>query len=150
MKVAKKVAIALNLQEPMPEVFKSLKDYDFLKDTDVHVIYSFMTTTYAFGLGETALIFPMENDRKKIEESVVAMLKDISGSLFPKGFTSRLSAHCLFSDNTKAKFCEFVEKEHIDTVVVAAREKKGLFDSSFTHYLTKHTRANVLILKHLV
>lgn len=147
MKPAKKIAIALNLQEPLPEAYNDLKAYEFIRGCDVHVIYSFMTTTYAFGLGETALVFPMESDRKKLEESVTGMLQDISRSMFPKDFCGRLSAHCLFSDEPRAKFCEFIEKENIDMVIVAAREKKGLFDSSFTHYLTKHTHANVLILK---
>lgn len=147
MKTIKKIIIALDLQDQLPEVYKTLKEYEFIRGADVHVVYSFMTTTYAFGLGETALIFPIESDRKKLEESVVGMLTDISRSLFPKDFCANLSAHCLFSDRPKEKFCEFVEKEKIDMIIVATREKKGVFDSSFTHYLTKHTHSNVLILK---
>lgn len=147
MKTFRKVAIALDLRDPLPEVYQNLKHYDFLRGSDVHLIYSFMTTTYAFGLGESALIFPMESDRKKLEESVVGMLSDIAKSLFPKDFCGHLSAHCLFSDSPKEKFCEFVEKEKIDMIIVATREKKGLFDSSFSHYLTKHTHSNILILK---
>lgn len=150
MKTVRKAAVAIDLAEPLPEVYKSLKSFEFLRGADVHFVFSFMTTSYAIGIGETSLIFPMADDRTKIEESVVAMMKDLAGTLFPKDFCGRLSAHCLFSDDPKRKFCDFLDAEKIDMVIVAAREKKGIFDSSFTNYVSKHSRANMLVLKHIV
>jgi hypothetical protein len=148
MKIARKVAVALDLSEPLPEVYKSLKYFEFLKNTDLHFVFSYMTTSYAVGIGDTSIIYPMEDDRAKIQESAVAMMKDLATNLLPKDFFSRVSAHCLFSDDPKRKFCSFLEDQNIDMVIVAARAKKGIFDSSFTNYVSKHSLCNMLVLKH--
>lgn len=147
MKFANKVAVGVNLAVDAKDEFVSLKELSFLNDCEIHFVHAFQTTTYSFGLGDSALIYPMQDDRKKLEESVVASLKNISSKLFDKDFLGKIHCHCLFSDNPKGAFSEFVQNKHIDLVVVSAREKRGLFESSFSQYVQRHTRANVLVLK---
>jgi nucleotide-binding universal stress UspA family protein len=147
MKFARKVAVAINLNHPLPQVLTTLKNLDYLEQCEVHLVHAFLTTTYAVAMGEAALIYPIEDDRKKIEEKVLSELEAISKTILPTAFKGKIIVHCLFSDNPKRRFCQFVDEEHIDLVVVAQREKKGLFESSFSHFINKHTHANMIILK---
>lgn len=147
MKFVHKVAIAVNLSVDTKEEFISLKEMSSLNDCEIHFVNVFRTTTYSFGLADSALIYPVVDDRKKLEESVLSTLRKISGKVFNEDFHGKIYYHSLFSDNPKVAFSEFVENKHIDLVVVSARQKRGLFDSSFSQYIQKHTKANMLILK---
>lgn len=148
MKFARRVAVAVNLNQPLPEVFKTLKNLEFLGNCEIHVIYSYLTISYLVGLGETALVYPLEADRKKVEESVNATLQDYSQKIFPAPFGGKIITRCLFSDDPKRAFCDYIKEENVDLVIVATREKKGLFESSFTQFVNKHTNANMIVLKH--
>lgn len=147
MKFANKVAVGVNLGIDAKDEFVALKELSFLNDSEIHFVNAFQTTTYSFGLGDSALIYPMQDDRKKLEESIVASLKKISSKLFGEDFRGKIHCHCLFSDNPKGAFAEFVQNKHIDLVVVSAREKRGFFESSFSQYVQRHTKANLLVLK---
>lgn len=147
MKFAHKVAVGVNLSVDAKNEFESLKQLTFLNDCEIHFVNAFQTTTYSFGLSDSALIYPMQDDRKKLEESIVSSLKKISENIFNENFQGKIYCHCLFSDNPKAAFSEFVHDKHIDLVVLSAREKRGLFESSFSQYVQRHTKANMLILK---
>ena len=148
MPFARKIAIAINLIEPQSEILKSLRTLDFLKASEVHFVNVYLTTTYAIGLGESSIVYPVETDRNKIQESSVEALKKLAPTLMPDHFEGKMVVDCLFSDSPKRKFCSYVEEKKIDTVILAAREERGLFESSFTQYVTKHTHANIIILKH--
>lgn len=150
MRFARKVAVAVNLNHEIPDVFKTLKDLEFLNQCEIHLVHSFFTINYLVGLGEAALAYPLEADRIKIQESVMATLDNHARKIFPSDFKGKVITHCLFSDDPKRKFCDYVKAEHIDLVIVAAREKKGFFDSSFTYYVQKHTPANMIVLKQKV
>lgn len=148
MKFTKKVAVAINLSSDVEKEFASLRELDFLKDCEVHLINFFLTTTYSYGLSDGALIYPTIDDRKLLEESIVSTLKKKAEAIFPADFTGKVLCHCFFSDSPKKAFSEYIEKEHFDMIIVSSRLKRGLFESSFTQYVSQHTKANLMILKH--
>lgn len=148
MSFAKKVAIAISLNEPLEPILESIRSLDFIKNSEVYFLNVSLTTTYAIGLGESSIIYPLEDDQKKIREQTIKKLNEMVKDILPLDFKGKVIAECLFSDNPKRKFCEYVDEKNIDTVIVAAREKRGLFESSFTQFIAKHTRANIVILKH--
>ena len=150
MSFAKKVAVAINLNEPLKEILSGLRNLEFLTKSEVHFVNVYLTTTYAIGLGESSIVYPISSDQKKIQESTVAALKTMAPGLLPTKFEGKIVTDSLFSDDPKRKFCEYIEENHIDTVIVAAREKRGFFESSFTQFVNKHTHANMIILKHRV
>ncbi len=150
MSFAKKVVVAVNLNDPMKDILSGLKDLDFLNKSEVHFVNVYLTTTYAIGLGESSIVYPILSDQQKIQESTVAALKKMAPGLLSSKFEGKIVTDCLFSDDPKRKFCHYVEEKHIDTVIVAAREKRGFFESSFTSFVNKHTRANMIVLKHKV
>jgi hypothetical protein len=150
MSFAKRVAVAINLNEPMKDILSGLRELEFLNKSEVHFVNVYLTTTYAVGLGEGSIVYPILSDQKKIQESTVAALQNMVPGLLSPKFEGKIVPDCLFADDPKRKFCHYVEEKNIDTVIVAAREKRGFFESSFTQYVSKHTRANMIVLKHKV
>jgi len=148
MPFLKKIGIAINMNHPNLEVFEALKKMEFFQGCEIHLININLTTTYAIGLGEASIVYPLITEQKQIHDSTISELKRLALKFLPEKLPGKLEAVCLFSDDPKRKFCHYVEEKDLDTVIVAAREKKGFFESSFTQYVTKHTKANVLVLKH--
>ncbi|MCM2351266.1 MAG: universal stress protein [Bacteriovoracaceae bacterium] len=147
MKFAKKVVIAVPLTDNMSQMLEGVRGMEFLKESEVHLISVFNTINYAVGLGEVPLVYPIIEDRKKIEESIMERLKQLSTDILPAQAKERAVIQCLFGENAKETFCDYVEKVKADTVVVATRKKRDFFESSFAHYVTKHLDADVIILK---
>lgn len=150
MAFARKLAVAVDLNEPMPEIFSGMKSLGIMKDCDVYFVTVNLTAKYAIGLGESAIVYPLEADQRKIREETLKALQEFAVNVLPAEFNGKFFLECLFSDDPKSKFCQYVKEENIDTVIVSAREKRGFFESSFTHYVNKHSRANIIILKHLI
>ncbi len=148
MNFAKKVVIAVGLDEISPESLKIIKTMDFLTSSEVHLVTVFKTIDYAYGLGEYSLVFPLPDDREKMEASILQRLNKISKEVIPAQFKGKLETHCLFDENPKEKLTEYAAQIHADTIIIAARKKRGLFESSFAQYVTKHSDANVIVLKH--
>lgn len=136
MNFGKKVLVAIDLSEVSKEQIKTLRN--------VHV---FQTSSYGYGVGfgELSMIYPLEDDRKLIEQSVLANLIKLTQEIFSP--ETRVITHCLFSDNPKEKFTEFAHEIKADTAVIMTREKHGFFDSSFAQYVNRHSKCNVVILK---
>jgi hypothetical protein len=150
MSFARKVAVGINLNDPHTEIFKAMKQLDFLNNTEIHFVTVNMTTTYAIGLGESSIVYPLVDDQKKIQESTIAELGKLTATFLGHDIKSKIVTDCLFSDDPKRKFCEYVAEKNIDTIIVAGREKRGIFESSFTQYVNKHSHANMIVLKHKV
>jgi hypothetical protein len=146
MKFAKKVVIAVNLEDDPAKIFAPVKALEFLKYAEIHLVHAFQTTTYALGFGEFPLAYPIEEDRRTIEQSVLALLHKVSLDLFPDN-SFKVIQKCLFSDDPKRKFCDYLGEVKADTVFIATREKRGLFESSFAAYVNRHSDANLIILK---
>lgn len=148
MRFAKKVVIAVGLNPGMFGMLKGVKAMEFLDHSEVHLISVFKTIDYAYGLGEYSLVFPIADDRKAVEQSVQGALVKLWEDIAPAGFQGKVVPRCLFDEDPKDKFCQYAGELKADTVIVAARNKRGFFESSFAQYVVKHTDADVIILKH--
>ena len=92
-------------------------------------------------------MYPVENERDLIEKSVIVTLTKSSKSLLPKDFSGKIYYKCLFGENPKLKFSEYVEQSETDLVIVHTRKKRGLFESSFAQYVNGHTNVSMIFLK---
>jgi hypothetical protein len=147
MYFARKVVVAVNLNLKLEEILKPLKGLDFLKYSEVHLVHVFQTTSYALGFSEYPLIYPLQEDQQVIEQSVTSLLQKIGGDLFGQEFEGKLVTHCLFSDNPKKKFCEYLQDQRAELAIVASRQQRGLFESSFAQYVARHSDAHLMVLK---
>jgi len=147
MKFAKKVVIAVGLSNEMPELMKPLREMEFLSQSEIHFVHVFSTINYTTLFSDFPLIYPIEADRKSIEESVLALLVKTSKEVLPKSFEGKVIQRCLFDDRPKDKFCDYANEIHADLIIVPTRQKRGIFESSFAQYVSKHTKANIIFLK---
>lgn len=147
MRFAKKVVVAVGLNENVQELMKPLRDMEFLNHSEVHFVHVFNTINYTTLYSEFPLVYPVEADQKKIEESILSFLVSMAKEVMPKNFEGKVIHRCLFGDRPKDKFCHYVDEVKADLVIVPTRQKRGFFESSFAQYVTKHTHANMILLK---
>lgn len=148
MSFAKKVIVAIDFTNEIKNLYSDMKDMSFLENSEIHFVHVASTVTYSFVFSDMPLVYPIEDDRKEIERSTLENLKKLSDSVLPQGFKGRAQHHCFFSENPKQAFVDFANDQHADLVIIAARERRGIFESSFAHFVEKHTKANVLLVKH--
>lgn len=147
MRFAKKVAIAVELDNELYEVLKDIRDMDFLNRAEVNIVHVSTVISYSFAVAGLPLSYPLEEDRERIRETVMGTLKKKAAEFLPDGLAEKVHYHCLFSEDPKRGFAHYVEKNGIDLVIVATKQKHGFFESSFAHYVNKQTKADVLMLK---
>jgi nucleotide-binding universal stress UspA family protein len=147
MKFANKVVVAVGLSSEMFEMLQPLRDMDFLSKSEIHFVHAFSTINYTSVLSDFPLIYPVQADRKAIEESVLALLAKCSHDILPKDFSGKIIKKCLFSDTPKEAFSDYVKENNADLVIVPTRQKRGFFESSFAQYVNKHTEATMIFLK---
>ena len=147
MKFAKKVVIAVGMFDDISKQMTPLKSMSFLSQSEVHFVHVFNTINYSTLMGDFPMVYPVEVDRKAIQESIVSILANISKEYMPTGSEGHIYHHCLFDENPKKKFCNYVKESHADLVIIPTRDKHNMFDSSFAQYVNKHSPANTLILK---
>ena len=147
MTFARKVVIAVDFGQDLPERLKSLRKLDFLNQSELHFVHVFPTTTYPFGIGEFPLIFPMEADRELISQAGMALLMNMIEVAMPATYVGKSVPKILFSDDEKGTFSRYVDEVRADLVIIFSRRRHGIFESSFGQYIGKHTSCDVLFLK---
>lgn len=149
MRYLKKVIVPVLLNESSSKHLESLRGMDSLQHAEIHFVHVFNTITYAFGLGLVPLVYPIESDRKIIEESTISLLESIGKKALPTNFSGKIIHRILFSDDPKKIFTNYVLEESPNLLVIPTKAQHGIFESSFSAYVTKHTSCDVLILKHV-
>jgi nucleotide-binding universal stress UspA family protein len=143
-----KVVVSILGEGEEVEIFKVLKDSSLSKPKEIHFVTLVRSIEYGYGLGEYNLIFPVTEDREKIREEKIQKMKSLVEKNLSKDLIGSIKYECLFDENPKHKLCDYVSDNQIDLIIMVARKKRGLFESSFTQYVAKHTDADVMILKH--
>lgn len=148
MPFAKKVFIAVELNSTQKELLKPLKRMDFLAECEVSFIHVFPTMSYAVGFGECSLIYPVESDRKVIEQSALATLVKMAQEVLPAHFPGKVLQTVLFHDDPRKGFSDYAKEKKADTIIITTKRKHGFFESSFADYVNKHTDSTMIYLKH--
>lgn len=148
MSFAKKVLVAVELGHTQSDLLKPLKEMDFLSECEVHFVHVFPTTNYVTGFGEYNLVYPVESDRKVIEQSVLATLVKMSHEVLPIHFAGKILQTVLFHDDPRKGFSDYAKEKMTDTIIITTKRKHGFFESSFADYVNKHTDCNMIYLKH--
>jgi len=148
MKFAQNVVVAVGVAETGegPHAFEQLSQMTFLNQSRVHFVHVFKTVLYATPLGPT-LNYPGTEEKSQIEESIFKYLKHTFTAVLPESFGGQAHFVCLFGDDPKQAMIKYITEVKGDLIVVASRKERGIFESSFAQYVSKHTHADVLILK---
>lgn len=150
MKYYRKVFVPIEIDESAPAFLRSLQDMESIKHAEVHFVHVFRTITYSFAIGTVPSVYPVEEDRKVIEESITSLLEAMSRKVLGKDFDGKVIHRVLFNDNPKKSFTNYVTEHRPELVIIPTRDKHGLFESSFAAYVNGHTECDVLMLKHKV
>lgn len=145
MNFGKKVVVGVDLQETTPERLRGLRQLEFLKGAEVHLVHVYQSTNVIYGMGEFCQVFPVEEDRRKLQETAVARMVQLSEGVF--GSETKVVYRCLFDENPKEEFCLYAKEVKADTIVVFTRERHGIFESTFASYAARHSPCHLLILK---
>jgi nucleotide-binding universal stress UspA family protein len=143
-----KLVIAVSLEPETHGPLIKLKNMNIDADSEIHFVHVVPVILYARGLHLSALTYPLVQERPKIEETILAKLADIKKEIFPDH--KNITFKCIFDGNEKMAFCDYVEHQQPDLVVVATRSKHGIsnfFDSSFAQFQLGHSISDILVLR---
>jgi nucleotide-binding universal stress UspA family protein len=142
-----KIAIAISLNPELNSNYKELQTTNWLKEAEIHLVNVFHTHHYMLGMEDIPLAYPIETDLEEIKKSTLSYLKRVAREAFDQISETQLHFHCLFSDDPKQEFCDFVNSQKVDLSIILTRKKRGFFESSFGQYVSRHSDSNVLLLK---
>ncbi len=148
MKYYKKVIIPLEIDENASKYLRSLRDMESIRHAEVHFVHVFHTMTYSFGLVSVPLVYPIEADKKLIEESAITLLVSLSRKILGETFEGKAIHRVLFSEDARKTFTGYVKEEEPELVIIPTRSRHGFFESSFASYVNSRTECDVLMLKH--
>ena len=147
MKITKLI-IAVSLEIETHGALIKLKNINIDFDCEIHLVHVVPVILYARGLHLSALTYPLMTERPKIEETILGKLADVKTEIFPNH--KNVTLKCIFDGNEKMAFCDYVEHQQPDLVVVATRSKHGIskfFDSSFAQVQLGHSSSSILVLR---
>lgn len=142
-----KIAIAISLNPELNSNFKQLQPINWPKEAEIHLVNVFHTHNYMLGMEDIPLAYPIEADLEEIKKSTFNYLKRVAREAFDQIPEAQLHFDCLFSDDPKREFCDFVNSQKIDLTIILTRKKRGFFESSFGQYISRHSDPHVLLLK---
>lgn len=142
-----KVVVAVDLDENSIETLTQLKKLNLSEKAEIHLvnIFEYVANNFDF----TFVIPPSPEELGKIQMIMIEKIEALKPKLGLDKHT-KVVVKCLISGNAKQEFLNYAESINADLIVAASKERKGflgLFESSFTNFLTKFSRANVIILR---
>ena len=148
MAFPKKVLIAVDTSKSL-DLLEPIRALDWLQDSEIHLVHVFQLVSYGDGLSFN-VAFPFQEDRNQLSEAVVTKLQASSSSFMPYVHIGKVVYQCLFNEKPKQRILQYVKDEMIDLTIVATREKKGLFESSFANFLCTHSTSSVMVVRQVL
>jgi nucleotide-binding universal stress UspA family protein len=143
----KKIVVAVDLDPKSLTTLSQIKDMELAPDAEVHLVHVFEYTFLNFDIIPGMKLG--EEDLFLIERAIMEKLEGIKRELgLDKG--QRVKLKCLLSVGAKQEFVQYLDEEKPDLVVAASQEKAGLagfFEGSFSAFLTKFARPNLMLLR---
>lgn len=142
-----KTVIAVNLEDESIKTLSQLKDMPLPESCNIYLVHVFELHSLSIEL--------MPNLRPGPED-LLAIQKWGEDKLFKVkeliGLSQYKNCHvkCLISSNPRQEFLSYADSLGATLIVSATKERagvKGLFESSFTNFLHKFSKANLLLLR---
>ena len=142
----KKIVIAVDFDQSTLSTLSLLKDNKITQDAEIHLIhvyeYNFLKYEWMQMTGQGRADLP--TIEKKINQSLT-QVKDKLGLA-----QNKVIAKCLVGNGVRQDFLQYIDQQNPDLVIAASQEKegfKGFFESSFTAFLNKFCRTDILIMR---
>jgi len=141
----KKTVIAYDFLDD-DNALRPLEHLSFLASSEIHFVHIVPEISDVNGVS-LEVMFPKKETINSIRESVLLKMKRAALEVLPDSFSSKVTYTCLFSEDVREAFCQYLVDQQADLAIVVARQKRGIFDSSFSYYAGKYSPCSVLVLK---
>jgi nucleotide-binding universal stress UspA family protein len=143
----KKIVIAIDMDPNSIETLAQIKDMNFPESAEIHLVHVF---EFVPNFIDLSFVFsPSEKEMAEIQLVMLEKLADVKKQLGLE-MKSKIHLRCLLSSNGKQEFLQYADSIAAELVIAAAKEREGfigLFEGSFTNFLSKYCRSNLLILR---
>ncbi len=142
-----KIVMAVDFEKNSLETLSQIKELAFPESSEIHLVHIF---EHVPRMMDFSFVFsPSEKDLAELQKIILKKLEEVKMEL---GLKDRPKTYlrCLISSNSKQEFLQYVDSLGANLVIAAAQEKSGyigLFEGSFTNFLSKFCRANLLLLR---
>jgi nucleotide-binding universal stress UspA family protein len=142
-----RVLIATDLDQTNIRTLSQLEKMQLAADTEIHLIHVFEFKMLNF---ENLPNYQVnKNDIFTIERLLLQKLEELKNELKLDRY-AKVITKCLVSVGAKQEFLQYADQVKPDLIIAAAGEKtplRGFFEGSFTSFLNKFSRYNLLILR---
>lgn len=142
-----KVAVALDMDVSTIETLSQIKKLNIPTNTEIHLVYIF---EYAAGSFDFNIVVPPSpDDLDKIQLIMAEKMEALKPNFGLENHT-KVICKCIVSGNAKQEFLNYADSIQADLIIAASKERRGflgLFESSFTSFLNKFSRANIVVLR---
>ena len=142
----KKVIVAVQLNDQSIRTLGKMKALNLAKGTEVHLVNILEITP---SLVEIAQGFDVNSEkRKELALGIEERLKKISPQLGLDGVEFVYKG--IVCGNRRQELLAYAEAQKADLVIAASQERdgfKGLFEGSFTNFLTKYCKIDLVIFR---
>lgn len=145
MAYPEKIAVAVDTSSSL-DLLSALKRMDWLSESEIHLVHVFQLLNYGDGLSFN-VSFPFHENKKELTQAVVEKMQSFAPQLLPAGHIGKVVYECLFSDDPKEKMVHYLKEHHMDMVFIATRKKRGVFESSFATFFSRHSPCPVFVIR---
>jgi nucleotide-binding universal stress UspA family protein len=143
---AKRIVIAVDFTEPSLKTLSQIKELELHQEAEIHLVNIFEYNS--FNVDFLPLPTPKKEDFALIQKALSEKLVSLKSRLGLE--QHNVVARGLVSENARQEFLQYADDVGADLLIAASEEKpgfRGLFEGSFTSFLSKFSRQNVLVLR---
>ncbi len=142
----KNYVLCVQLDNECPAILNRLKGDIELRHSRIHLVSVVEIKVYSSEFA--TFTYPVESQYKEIEEAALRTLTNLQHVL---GLVdSQVVKKCFFDFDPQTKIKHYLNEVDAQLVVTASRGKhgiEGLFSSSFSDFLIKHSPCDVLVMR---
>lgn len=141
-----KTIVAVSLEDENVEALTQIRDLPFTETSQIHLVHVFEIHQLSIDFIPNMHLSP--EDLFAVEKWGEDRLIQVRDKM---GFSEKICVvKCLISTNPRQEFLNYADTHGATLIVAVAKERegvKGLFESSFTNFLSKFSKANLLLLR---
>lgn len=128
------------------EMYSDIRRLTFLKDTEIHIVHVVHKLEFPASLLSN-FNYTLYEEEGPIRSAVIDKLKSMGTNILPYGHEGKKVFECLFGDNIKQTFCEYLKDTQADMAIVSTRHQHGIFEGSFSYHIGRHAPCSVLVIR---
>lgn len=141
-----KTIVAVSLDDKNIEALSQIGDLPFSENSVIHLVHVFEIHQLSLDFIPNLHLSP--EDLLAVEKWGEDRLLEVRDKI---GLTEKnCVVKCLISTNPRQEFLNYADTHGATLIVAVAKERegvRGLFESSFTNFLNKFSRCNLLLLR---